>query len=222
MLHLHYIFRLLSEDHRSCDSVRVFLETVRFDYVHLTNLNIGSGSLLYSTDSTPQFASIIYCSFNTFKNVSSIETFKSDLDQYSKKYSIGQILIPTDDDDGLNVTGLSSTIAPLPRDVSYFIGDASILRTTKKTDNPIKFSISTNVHIFHTDEAINAESIGQILFQGEWKTVSLHTCSTVNQLIFIFCQTKIEFYPRDVLFKSVLQYHFRKLNLIISFLDLLG
>ena len=136
----------MSEEHRSCDSIRPLLESVRFDYVHSSNLQ----SLNLYSNSVPQFASIIYCTFSTFKNVSSNAEFKSALDLYSRAHSVGSIVIAGEDDEtstsfdgGIvdDFTLVSSRLIDMPTNLAYFVADASILRITKPTSNPIKFSL---------------------------------------------------------------------------------
>ena len=101
-------FRLLSDSGRACDSIRILLESIRVNFVHLTNLNLESGhSLLYGSRNEPQFYSIIYCSFDSYNNVTSNVSLKSELDLYSLKYGIGQILMSHAEDAGnISIVGV--------------------------------------------------------------------------------------------------------------------
>lgn len=185
---------LLSEEHRSCDLVRPLLESVRFAYVHSSNLH----SLNLYSNSAPQFASIIYCTFSTFKNVSSNAEVKSTLDLYSRAHSVGSIVIAGEDDessaslDGAlvdDLTLVSSRLVDMPSNLAYFVADATILRITKPTSNPIKFSPSNKLKrafILEPKEMFNHEPIGQILVEGKWETVVTQICQTDKNPTTIF------------------------------------
>jgi hypothetical protein len=181
---------LLSEEHRSCDVIRPLLESVRFAYVHSSNLQ----SMNLYSNSAPQFASIIYCTFSTFKNVSSNAEVKSALDLYSRAHSVGSIVIAGEDDESNgslvdDLTLVSSRLVDMPSNLAYFVADAPILRITKPTSNPIKFSPSNKLKrafILEPKEMFNHEPIGQILVEGKWETVVAQICQTAENPTTIF------------------------------------
>ena len=71
----NFFSRLLSTDYRQCDSIRFFLESIKFEYFQTSNLAADPEKILFGgSENRPQFSTIVFCSLDVFKNYTLADT----------------------------------------------------------------------------------------------------------------------------------------------------
>lgn len=164
---------LLSIDRSRCDKIRNFIETVKYEFIQVSKFDENS---LFDHD-FPQFASVIFCSFQDHNEISTYQSFYAALQSYQSKHSIGKIIIANQTDERLySIPHVTTSYTEEIGEASFLIHDSSLLRITKAHKEHFALSFHKGNFQIDVEDGVSHEKVTQLTISDQWRTGVVHVC----------------------------------------------
>lgn len=194
---------LLSVDHRTCDKIKSYIESIDFEYIHVSKFDEN----IFFNHEPPQFASVIFCSFLDHNEISKRQSFYQGLSDYQLKHSVGKIIIANTTDQALtSIDGVSSVYMREVERTPFIVHDSSLLRTAKASLKPYILEFHKHIFKFDVSPNISHESVTELVSDNNWAPSLVHICSQPKSAETLILGYGPEFFIHQVLLLDIIYY----------------